>query len=1008
MGTLENRLQKGTDMKKFFYGMLLICFALNAAAENVVLVREGIAVSEIILPAKATRSVQMAAFELQHMIHLITGTKLKIVQKSSAGMLPIRLGPAAGEKFTGEQYKVSIRRNRIELAGNDSSDYGKVDYKNARTFPGTGYNGRDTPRHALNYHSTLLAVYEFLESSCGMRFYSFGDEGIAFTKRKTLSVKPMEKRFEPHAKASRYASISYRDSVRVTTERERKLLQLRWRMNTVYGLVNHTTQSIFFRYWGQCRLYKDVFIEKRPQYFVKGYEKTPVDRHWVKYYAPDDPPPSQICTSHPDVAKYFAGEAQAVYNRAAFKKPPLNGVPYRFLPEMEGQPFYYPVQENDNQVFCQCSECRKLFPQIKDFNRSAYIHFDFINKVSREAKKLDPALNIATLAYNKCLAYPDPAILKLDPGIMVQMCLGVHAWMHPRIYRRQHGIYKQWIRNEAKKRPLAVWTYMLSPDDEARRSYKYRNFPMLYPWETGKIYQEFMKDGIQGVFIELCTKVNLLEGYIAMRLAFDPSLDIHKLIDEYFHLYYGEAAQPMKEFYREVESITWNHKNYPAKEVEDYVNRWVWSSVCIGIHTQKVNWTLGTRQRMAKLQKIVDRIKSSAVTPVVKKRVEIFLKDIWERALQGRKEYDQRLLVEKEVPPYYSAAFLPDQKGAEKPDLSRVNWKDIPRTGNWIDLKTRKPLKESPRVQMAFTDHYFLIRYEENSKDILKNGKNGLWRDGLEIFYGNQGNYPFEHYTIGVDGKAAGYRHTLHDGKRILAPLKAADLIFADRKVEENHWSFTVAFPRKGTFFAGQGLKRINFIRNRSCGNPAAWSYIVPQDYASSAFRMGYIQLPERGNTASFHLPAGFGKLRNNRDSFLQNIPSPGKISAVTVSDRKATLFCSTSPVYYMARISPAIRYGDRILCEFTASGKGKGGVGFYLYAYTGPKNVRNQGTTVKTFVSESSPRRYRFVIDTGKLHPKYRNIVCVKPFLMTGREAEITFSHVKFSILSEKSSLQK
>ena len=987
-------------MKKVFYGILAALCFLNLCAAEVVLVRDGKPLSEIVLPEKPTRSEQMAAFELQHLIHLMTGAKLSIVQTPRAGMLPIRLGPVSGEKFTGEQYKVSVRPEGIFLAGNDTQDFGKVDYQNPRTYPGTGYNVRN-PMHAYNYHSTLLAAYDFLENSCGMRFYSFGDEGVAFVPRKTLAVQTVEKKFEPKTKGSRYAGVAHRDSVRVTTEKERWLLQLRWRMNTVYGEVNHTVYSLLYRYWGPARGYEKLFIEKRPQYFTQGYEKMPVDRHFAPLFSPSDPPPSQICTTNPDVIKYFASEAQSVYESAVLKKKQRpNGVRFRYLCPMEGKPYYYPVQENDNEVFCRCPECMKLFPQINEFDRQAYVHFDFINRVSREAKKINPKLNIATLAYNKCMIYPDPRILKLDPGILIQICLGVHAWMHPQIYNRQHGIYKQWVKNEGKNRPLTVWTYILSPDDEARRSYNYRNFPMLFPWQAGRIYKEFMDDGIQGVFIELCTKVNLLEGYVAIRLAFDPSQDYNQIIDEYFRMYYGEVAEPMKEFYREVEKITWNPKNYPAKDVDAYVKRWKWGSVGIGIHTQKVNWTLGTHERMAKLQKIVDKIKADVKTPVVKKRVDIFLKDIWDRAVQGRKEYDQRLLVEKEPPPRYSAAWLPDQAKQEKPDFSRVDWANIPAAGNWVDLKTRKNTENSPQVKMAFTERHVLIRYEESGRAPFSGDKKDLWTEGVEIFFGKQGDYPFDHYAVGVNGKTAGYRHTLHDGARMLEPLKMSDILIADHEVKADSWSFVLALPRRNTPLAGDGVKRFNFIRNRASGQPAAWSYLAPVDYASSVFRMGYVQLPENGKTADFTLPGGFGKRKNGRANWMQNTPPLKEGSAVTISDGKAVLYSDRSLVHFMTLISPLVRYGDQVVCEFTASGEGKGGVGLYLYAASGRMDSRYCGSTAQFFKATEKPVRYRFVIDTGKLAPKFRNIVRVKPYLIAQKDAKITFSEVKFSLL--------
>ncbi|MBQ6598919.1 MAG: hypothetical protein IJH79_15325, partial [Lentisphaeria bacterium] len=379
---------------------------------------------------------------------------------------------------------------------------------------------------------------------------------------------------------------------------------------------------------------------------------------------------------------------------------------------------------------------------------------------------------------------------------------------------------------------------------------------------------------------------------------------------------------------------------------------------------------------------------------------DVFIRDIWERAVQGRRDYDQRLLVEKEPPPHYSAAWLPDQRNLPKPDFARIDWNNIPATGNWIELSSRKPAANSPLVKMAVTDRFFLIRYEEKGILPSPEGKKDMWADGIEIFFGLQGDYPFDHYAVGYHGGIAGYRHTLHDGKRVLAPLDTADILIADRQAEPDSWSFVLAIPRKNTPLEKDGIKRLNLIRNRPNGLPSAWSYLAPRDYASSAFRMGFVHLPETAKTADFRLPDGFAKKKNGRDSWLQNVPSPQKMPVVAVSDGKATLSCSSSQVQYMAAISPAARYGDQILIEFTASGRGKGGAGIFLYSAAGRMPAKYCGSALQSFTATEKPAKFRFIFDTGKLHPKFRNLVRVKPCLISHKNAEITFSKVKFSVL--------
>ena len=87
-------------MKKLFFVLCLLCCAVFA--DEIALVKNGKPVSEIVIPEKPTRSVQMAAFELQHLVQLITGAELTITTRSGKAMLPVYLGPAKEDKLLEE------------------------------------------------------------------------------------------------------------------------------------------------------------------------------------------------------------------------------------------------------------------------------------------------------------------------------------------------------------------------------------------------------------------------------------------------------------------------------------------------------------------------------------------------------------------------------------------------------------------------------------------------------------------------------------------------------------------------------------------------------------------------------------------------------------------------------------------------------------------------------------------------------------------------------------------
>ena len=144
---------------------LLFCLCFSAvflSAGEITIVKNRKPYAEIVTGAKPTRAVQFAAYELQHVVRLMTGATLPIVRTPSGKMLPFILGGAKKGEFKREAYSVSVKPDKIVLKGNDSQDFGKVNYKNQRTYPAPEYN----------YHSTLYAVYDFLEYCAGVRFYA--------------------------------------------------------------------------------------------------------------------------------------------------------------------------------------------------------------------------------------------------------------------------------------------------------------------------------------------------------------------------------------------------------------------------------------------------------------------------------------------------------------------------------------------------------------------------------------------------------------------------------------------------------------------------------------------------------------------------------------------------------------------------------------------------------------------------------------------------------------------
>ena len=118
-------------MKKFFsFSFLLL--ALSYCALSVEIVKDGKAVSEIVLPLDACPSVQTAGSEIQRSIESMSGAKLPIVNVASpdvpnqifvgeseaTGKLGFELGNL---KYDG--FKIVAAKNHVIVAGKDISHF---------------------------------------------------------------------------------------------------------------------------------------------------------------------------------------------------------------------------------------------------------------------------------------------------------------------------------------------------------------------------------------------------------------------------------------------------------------------------------------------------------------------------------------------------------------------------------------------------------------------------------------------------------------------------------------------------------------------------------------------------------------------------------------------------------------------------------------------------------------------------------------------------------------------
>ena len=148
----------------------------------------------------------------------------------------------------------------------------------------------------------------------------------------------------------------------------------------------------------------------------------------------------------------------------------------------------------------------------------------------------------------------------------------------------------------------------------------------ILPNKSLRMAKRFAEDEIMGTFF--CGIGEQVDFYITLQLYHDHTQNIDAMLDEFFRLYFGEAANPMQAFYRLIEQTYSNPENWDQDGGHHQTESWAWEA-------------LGTQDRMSKLEALIMEADASAETasPTVKVRVARWKQGAWDYMEAGRKAY---------------------------------------------------------------------------------------------------------------------------------------------------------------------------------------------------------------------------------------------------------------------------------------------------------------------------------------------------------------------------------
>lgn len=514
-------------MKHILLALLVAMTPLHAA----LLWKSGAPTPPIVVSKDAPLPARQAAEELAYWLGRATETNWRVVEDHQDDGTPaIYIGEAATRGVPGapktdalphDGYWMKAEGGTLRIAGRDYAGGIVKNWLHPMQTVDTW-----NPQMKLSSFGdmgTWEGVHQFLES-LGFRWYMPGELGTIVPELTEIRFDDIEKEVSP-AFEYRYAWLC---------NFEYSPLDALWYRRIGYGApkpVNIGHSYYFFT---------TEYGETHPEYFALVDGQRDLDDLCASGGG-------MLCLSNEDVI-----DAWIKIIREFFEEYPDTDL--------------FPVCPNDNLArICGCEACQsQLSPQLDyDGLFSNYIWGFNVKLAKRLAKEL-PGKRIACFAYSKYRAIPD-CIDELPENLAVMICYKRQDFRNP--YKKQHirELIAEWGRLATGG--IYLWTY-----PHLNYWEPWRGYPRFYPHLLAEDVRANSRLPVLGEFLESESyqhnepdkviydfhfpALNHLTAYLASKLLWNPELDVDALLDEYYKLFYGDAAPLMKEYWELVERIT--------------------------------------------------------------------------------------------------------------------------------------------------------------------------------------------------------------------------------------------------------------------------------------------------------------------------------------------------------------------------------------------------------------------------------------------------------------------
>ena len=199
-------------------------------------------------------------------------------------------------------------------------------------------------------------------------------------------------------------------------------------------------------------------------------------------------------------------------------------------------PKFYSVSQNDDAIYCECSECKLLNEKHGGPQGSLYY---FLNKIAIHF----PKANFSTLAYLQ--TYQPPTNLKIAPNIYPLFCpIDLNRGKSIANESNSKNVIKTLQNWNAATSHLYLWDYTV------QFSNYLSPFPNLHTFADN--LKLFEQNNVKGLFVQGYADVpgdfSELRQYLLSKLLWDTEIDIQSTTADFLRGFYGAAAPSIQKY----------------------------------------------------------------------------------------------------------------------------------------------------------------------------------------------------------------------------------------------------------------------------------------------------------------------------------------------------------------------------------------------------------------------------------------------------------------------------